>query len=85
MYKWKPISLDEVKSYPLKERFSKFNIESFGKAWKPGQSMKHWLQSLPRVLAGNDFLEVADRIVNTAYSGKTIILAMGAHSVDEWF
>ncbi|HOP47075.1 MAG TPA: hypothetical protein PK874_05375 [Desulfobacteraceae bacterium] len=40
----------------LKERFSKVNIESFGKVWKPGQSMKHWLQSLPRVIAGNDFL-----------------------------
>ncbi len=81
MSKWIPISLDEVKSYPLKMRPSKVKIDDFGDAWQPGGSMNQWLKSLPKILAGNDFTEVVDRFVRAAASGKTIILAMGAHAI----
>jgi len=81
MSKWTPISLDEVKSYPLKKRPSKVKIDDFGDAWQPGGSMNQWLKSLPKILAGNDFTEVVDRFVRAAASGKTIILAMGAHAI----
>lgn len=81
MSKWIPISLDEVKSYPLKKRPSKVKIDDFGDAWQPGGSMNQWLKSLPKILAGNDFTEVVDRFVRAAASGKTIILAMGAHAI----
>ncbi|MCG2775921.1 MAG: hypothetical protein L6406_09620 [Desulfobacterales bacterium] len=81
MPKWTPISLDEVKSYPLKKRPSKVNVDDFGDAWQPGGSMNRWLESLPKILAGNDFTEIVDRFVRAAASGKTIILAMGAHAI----
>jgi hypothetical protein len=81
MPKWAPISLDEVKSYPLKKRPSKVKIDDFGDAWQPGGSMNRWLESLPKILAGNDFTEIVDRFVRAAVSGKTIILAMGAHAI----
>lgn len=76
-----PISLDKVKTYPLKERGSKVRIEDFGKAWESGQSMSQWLRSLPKILAGNEFREVVEGLVQAAVSDKTIILALGAHAI----
>lgn len=76
-----PISLDEVKSYPLKNRLSKVNVDYFGKAWSSGGPITRWLKSLPKILAGNDFREIVDCMVRAATSEKTIILAMGAHPI----
>jgi hypothetical protein len=81
MNRLKPISLDDVTSYPLRERESKVSIDDFAQAWIPEGSMNSWLISLPRILAGNDLLEIRERIVRAASSDKTIILAMGAHAI----
>ena len=81
MPKWTPISLDKVKSYPLKERPNKVKIEDFSSAWQPGGSMNQWLKSLPKILSGNDFAEIVNQLAHAAASGKTIILAMGAHAI----
>ena len=81
MSKFDPISLDKVKSYPLKERSSKVKIDDLGKPWTSGGDMRLWIESLPRILAGNDFRKVVDSIVHAAGSGNLIVLAMGAHSI----
>lgn len=81
MSELKPISLDAVKSYPLKERSSKVRIEDFAKAWRSGGNMRRWIDSLPKILAGNDFRKVVNNIVHAARSGNMIILAMGAHAI----
>lgn len=81
MLEIKPISLDGVSCYPLKERTSKVRIDDFAKPWTAGSGLKSWLASLPRILAAGDFNRVADRMVQAAASGKTIILAMGAHAI----
>ena len=77
----KPISLENVRSYPLKERKSKINIEHFGRAWTPGGSLSDWFKSLPDVLAAEEIKEAVDRILKAVSNGKTIILAMGAHPI----
>ncbi len=77
----KPISLDKVKNYPLKERSSKVTTDDFSKAWAPGGSINQWLRSLPMILAGKDLIEIVDRIIRAAASGNTIILGMGAHAI----
>ncbi len=79
--KFKPIPLDGVKSYPLKERPSKVGIDDFGEPWTSGGNFNRWIQSLPKILAGNDFRQVVDHIVRAARSGNMIILAMGAHPI----
>ena len=43
--------------------------------------MNRWLESLPRILAGKDLLEIRDRMVRAISSNRTIILAMGAHAI----
>ncbi|MGD2127453.1 MAG: hypothetical protein PVG99_15350 [Desulfobacteraceae bacterium] len=81
MSELKPISLQRIKSYSLKERTSKVRIDDFAKPWKTGGGMSLWLNSLPRILAGRDFTNVVDRIVRAVESKKMIILAMGAHAI----
>ena len=81
MSKIKPISLDDVKSYPLNERESKVSLEDLGEPWKPDGKMSRWLKSLPKTLAANDLRNVADHIVQATRSGKLIVLAMGAHVI----
>jgi len=81
MVQWNPISLDKVKSYPLKERSSKVKIENFGKPWRAGGEMRLWIRSLPKILGGNDFRRVVDCIVRAVRSEKVTILAMGAHPI----
>ncbi|MFC1884366.1 hypothetical protein ACFL2O_06335 [Thermodesulfobacteriota bacterium] len=76
-----PISLDNVKSYPLAERKSLVKLEDFGNAWEPGSSFKLWVESLPRILAGNDFVEIVSEIVRSYRASRTIMLAMGAHGI----
>ena len=73
--------LDQVNSYPLKERASKVNIDDFAVPWKPEASLEQWLESLPGILAARDLLEIRDRMVKIVSSGKTILLAMGAHGI----
>jgi hypothetical protein len=79
--KIEPLSLDRVKSYPLKDRANKVGIEDFGNAWRPGDSLERWVKTLPKVLAADDFTEIVDRIAQAAASEKTILLGMGAHVI----
>lgn len=81
MTKWKPISFDGIRTYPLKERVSKTGINDFGKPWIPGGDFHEWINTLPQVLAGQDLRKVADKIVKAVKSKKMVILAMGAHPI----
>jgi len=81
MAEFDPISLDKVKTYPLKKRASKVAIDDFGKPWQTSGDLRLWIRSLPKVLAGNDFRKVVNNVVLAAHRGKTIILAMGAHAI----
>lgn len=76
-----PISLCGIRTYPLGERESKVRITDLGAAWRAGGDMKLWLRSLPRILAAESLLEVSERIVQAAQSGKMVILAIGAHVI----
>ena len=81
MTRWDPISLDKVKCYPLEERESKVKIGDFGKVWSQGGSFWEWLNSFPKVLAGNEFGEIIHHIVRAVALENTIVLAMGAHPI----
>ncbi len=81
MTDWKPIDLEELKTYPLEERASKVNVDDFGEPWKPGRGLADWVQSLPSILAGSDFRCVVEAIVRAVQTRKPIILAMGAHPI----
>jgi hypothetical protein len=78
---WKPISIENIRSYSVKDRPSKVRKDDFGTPWKPGSGLGAWIATLPRILAGNDFRAVAGRIAAAARERKMVLLAMGAHPI----
>lgn len=76
-----PISFDRVRCYPLHERKSTVRVEHFARPWQPGESFSRWLEFLPGILGARDFIDVVSRVSDAAESGKTVLLAMGAHPV----
>lgn len=77
----KPIELDQVTSYSLKERESKVSVTDFARPWTAGSSMSRWLGDLPGILGAKDLIEVRDRIVASVRSKRPVVLAMGAHAI----
>jgi hypothetical protein len=78
---WEPISIKKIRSYSVKDRPSKVRQDDFGAPWKAGGSMGSWFASLPRILAGNDFRAVVEKLVRAAREKKMILLGMGAHPI----
>lgn len=77
----KPISLEKVRTYSIRQRSSKVSVEDFGSSWIPGGTMGQWLEKLPNILAGKDFKALLKRLMTAVRGKKTIILAIGAHAV----
>ncbi len=77
----KPISLDKVKTYSLKERKSKVGINDFADPWNKGDSILKWLDSLPDILCAKDLKEIIKEMVKAVEGDKMILLGMGAHPI----
>jgi hypothetical protein len=78
---FKPLDLHALKTYELKSRPSKVFYEDLGYPVGAGASVGDWLDSLPRVLAGNDVRSVRDHLCRAHEEGKTIVAALGGHVI----
>jgi len=79
--KYVPINLNRVRVYPIKDRKNKVRIEDFAKISEFDGSFKRFLDSLPRILAGNDFRGIVKSIVNARRKDKPVIFALGGHVI----
>ena len=62
IYEITPLSLEKIRTYPLAARKSKVTVRDFASAHRRGASLRAFLDSLPRILAGDDLRAVvADR------------------------
>lgn len=78
---YKPISLAGVRTVSLAERCSKITLELVGRPWERGQPFSEFLHRLPRILAGTDFMEVAEAIAEASRRKRMVVLGMGAHPI----
>lgn len=78
---YRPIDLSGVGTYPLRGRPSKVSIGDIAKAWKPGGSLRDFLASLPRILAGEEFRQLVQAIAGARRQGKPVILGLGGHVI----
>ena len=76
-----PLSLQELKTYSLKDRASKVRREDFARPWQAGGPFRDFLDSLPALLAAQDLRAVAGAMVQAGENRKTIHWAMGAHVI----
>ena len=61
-YTKRPLDFTGFKSVGLKERGGKVKTADFASVYRKGAGMAGWLDSLPRILAGNSFRAVVDAV-----------------------
>jgi len=77
----KPISLEEVKTYPLASRASKVTVKDFAKPVTEDSSLRDYLNSLPNILAVESLRALAARIRRAKSQHKPIIWGIGGHVI----
>jgi hypothetical protein len=81
IYRFRPLELDRVETYPLRSRPSKVSVEEFARALRPGTTMGRWVRSLPRILAAESFRAVVAAIERARQKGKPVIWGLGGHVI----
>lgn len=76
-----PIDPSGIRTYPLKDRFSKVSVRDAAKIWKPGGSFKGFLNTLPNILAGQDLKGLVQATVAARRKGRPVILGLGGHVI----
>ena len=77
----KPISLDKVSTYPLASRQSKVTVADFATPITEDSSLRHYLASLPNILAVQSLRELATQIRRARNLHKPIIWGLGGHVI----
>jgi hypothetical protein len=77
----RPISLDEVTTYPLASRPSKVALDDFAKPVSEESSLQDFLSSLPNILAVQNLRSVAAAIRRARELKKPIIWGIGGHVI----
>jgi len=82
MSKYAQIDLSKIKTVSFAKRKSKVSPRDFAKVVDPTRAtLSEFLNSLPRILAGNELRDLADDIIRSRRKNKPVILLMGAHVV----
>ncbi|TAL26155.1 MAG: hypothetical protein EPN94_03755 [Nitrospirae bacterium] len=81
MKKYKPVSLRDIKTYPLLGRKSKVEIASAAALYKSGNSFGDFIKGLPDILAVKDFRAVVQAVIAARKNNRPVILGMGAHPI----
>jgi hypothetical protein len=80
-YAAKPLLPGQLDTFSLKDRESKVKIADFARACAPNPAFSEFLQSLPDVLAGENFNSFVKAWVRARQENRSMILAMGAHVI----
>jgi hypothetical protein len=82
MTKFKQINLGKVKTISIKDRKSKVTPDDFAVPLDTKKaSFSNFIDSLPRILIGNELRNLVDDIVQARAKKKPVILMMGAHVI----
>jgi hypothetical protein len=76
-----PLTLDDVRTYPLSRRRSKVAVRALGVPHSPGDSFETFLEGLPQVLAGKTLRDLRDEILRARSRRRPIIWGLGAHVI----
>jgi hypothetical protein len=80
-YSKHPLDFAGLKTVPLKERGGKVKIADFASVFRAGSGVAGWLDSLPRILAGNSFRAVVDALAAARRRQRAIIWGLGGHVI----
>jgi hypothetical protein len=75
----RPFDLHGLVTYDLDSRPSKVFHEDLGRPLAPGATVEGWLDSLPRLLAGNSLRSVRRHLARAYAEERTVVAAVGGH------
>jgi hypothetical protein len=76
-----PLDFNRLRTYPLRERDNKVHAAELARPWRKGAGFAQFVESLPHILAGNDFRAVVDATVAAVRNRRPVLVLMGAHPV----
>jgi hypothetical protein len=80
-YPIKPLDLDGISTYPLRDRKSKVHSGLFGKPLDGSENVLGLIAKLPHILAGDSLRTLIRAILYARESGKAILWGLGGHVV----
>ncbi len=80
-YAKRPLDLAGLKTVGLFERGGKVKIADFARAYRQGSGVGGWLDSLPRILAGDSFRAVVEALAAAREKRRAIIWGLGGHVI----
>ena len=80
-YRVRPLDLSGLKTIPIAARGGKVRTADFGVPYSKGSGVAGWLDSLPKILAGDSFRFAVEALVRARSAGKPIIWGMGGHVI----
>lgn len=75
------LDFSRAHTFPLSRRPSLVKVTGLARPYRPGDSMRTFLDRLPSFLAANDLRFIARELAERHHKGKTIVLGMGAHPI----
>ena len=76
-----PIDLSKVTTYPLSQRKNKVSIADFATPPKGNDVFSDFLDSLPNILAAQDFKKLIELMVSAYRKRKPVVAMMGGHVI----
>src|SRR5439155_13974710 len=76
-----PLDFRRIRTYPLRERDNKVHLAELARVWQKGGSFSQFIDSLPKILVGNDFRAIVDATVAAVRNRRPVIVMMGAHPI----
>ena len=80
-YSKRPLDFSSLKTIGLNERGGKVKTADFASVYRKGSGVPGWLDSLPRILAGDSFRAVVDAISAARARRRALIWALGGHVI----
>jgi hypothetical protein len=81
LFPYEEFDLAGVRTYPLSSRASKAKAADFASPYRAGSGVKGLIQSLPDILAGQDFKVVAAAIRDARAGDRGVLWGIGAHVI----
>ncbi len=76
-----PLDFAKLQTVGLEERGGKVKAADFASPYRPGSGVAGWLDSVPRILAGNAFRAVVERLREARANRRAIVWGLGGHVI----
>lgn len=80
-YAQRPLDLDGLHTIPIRERGGKVRVDNFAKPHAKGSGVKGLVDSLPRILAAEDFRAVIAALRAARARKRAILWGLGGHVI----